>query len=476
MKQFFLALFLFTFSVCYSQGPTFGIQGKVVDSATKIPLNFITVFLIGSDGSHFKAGTGLDGTGAYRFDSLLNMADFTQMKLLKPEVTYFISAYDEMQGYYCSHKIQISTIGFTTSKTFTCDFELVHYKQLKNWPLINFPYVPFGLCRWTLSPSAKDSLDIVAKILKENPTLLIEIIGRVDTRERDSLRIHDFSSIVSKRRADTCRKYLISKGVDPFQLEKLGVGDSRPLIYPGLLKEKKTWAEKEKIYTVDREASFAILSLYYTPVRTVIYPQEYIPGISLHFREGDTILSKANRDSMKAVFRILRRYLGPVIELDIYADVGEEKDWSYMIASSRINRCEEYIKEQGIDPARFYIKMCDMNKEYSNTGKFKLAPIYYIPTLIPVLFSIVGTVTDEKTHNPIANATVHMIGTDLTNIPHNTDASGVYMFYPYDFNPGVSYQMKCVAPGYTIATAKDSVITNGLNASKKFEVDFVLRK
>jgi hypothetical protein len=174
--------------------------------------------------------------------------------------------------------------------------------------------------------------------------------------------------------------------------------------------------------------------------------------------------------------RILRRYSGPVIELDVFADLGEEKDWSYMFASSRMNACRNYILSQGIDPARFYTKLCDMNKEYSNTGRFKILPIYYIPTLLPVWFTIRGNVTDAITHKPIINATVHMLGTDLTDIPHQTDSTGHYQFFPYDFNPDVSYQVKCLAPGYSVQASTDSISTEGLKKSKEFVREFVMSK
>ena len=203
------------------------------------------------------------------------------------------------------------------------------------------------------------------------------------------------------------------------------------------------------------------------------YSQDYIKGATIHFA-ADTGLTQADKDSIKTVLRILRRYSGPVIEMDMYINQYDANGWTPRIGDARIRNAKKYILDQGIDPARIVVKVLYTTE--AELAKFKIVPIYYIPTIIPVLFSIVGTVTDAKTHNPIANATVHMIGTDLTNIPHNTDASGVYMFYPYDFNPSVSYQMKCVAPGYTIATAKDSVITEGLNASKKFVRDIELRR
>jgi outer membrane protein OmpA-like peptidoglycan-associated protein len=65
----------------------------------------------------------------------------------------------------------------------------------------------------------------VARILKENPSiLLVEIGGHTDNVGSDAANLR-----LSRSRAKEVRAYLISQGIDPNRLEAKGYGESRPV-------------------------------------------------------------------------------------------------------------------------------------------------------------------------------------------------------------------------------------------------------
>ena len=329
-----------------------------------------------------------------------------------------------------------------------------------------FPKARFDYKSANLSPAAKDSLNYTVKVMLQNPTIVMQLEGNSDNREEKELNI-----ALSLNRAQACKNYIASQGIDSVRLVIKGWGSRKAIVDPDIIGTLKSKAEREAAYQVNRRVEMRVANFSFIAKTT------YLPGASVHFAANDSTLTQANKDSMKAVLRILHRYSGPVIEIDVFGDGNAIQGLTFK--DGRLNACRNYMIDQGIDPARLIIGSFYPNSRlsnYPNQVKFKILPVYYVPLLKPVWFTIKGTVTDSKTHKPIANATVHMIGTDLSNIPHQTDAQGHYEFYPYDFNPGVAYQLKCVSSTYSVASNQAVINTEGLKESKEFDVDFQMMK
>lgn len=64
----------------------------------------------------------------------------------------------------------------------------------------------------------------IAKILKENPNISIEISGHTDSRGRSSL-----NRKISQERASSIMEYLISQGIDKTKLTAIGYGEEYPI-------------------------------------------------------------------------------------------------------------------------------------------------------------------------------------------------------------------------------------------------------
>ena len=67
-------------------------------------------------------------------------------------------------------------------------------------------------------------LDIVASILKANPTIYVEVQGHTD-----NVGTRDYNLDLSQRRAESVKKYLVDKGVDDWRLKAVGYGPDKPI-------------------------------------------------------------------------------------------------------------------------------------------------------------------------------------------------------------------------------------------------------
>jgi outer membrane protein OmpA-like peptidoglycan-associated protein len=75
-----------------------------------------------------------------------------------------------------------------------------------------------------LEPASLPVLDDAARILLENPALRVRITGHTD-----SLWVPEANLVLSKRRAEAVRDYLVSKGIDRSRLEATGRGETQPI-------------------------------------------------------------------------------------------------------------------------------------------------------------------------------------------------------------------------------------------------------
>lgn len=71
---------------------------------------------------------------------------------------------------------------------------------------------------------AKADLDMVVKLMKENPSLIVELGSHTDSRGSDQ-----YNHSLSQRRANSAVRYIISKGVDSKRITAKGYGESKLL-------------------------------------------------------------------------------------------------------------------------------------------------------------------------------------------------------------------------------------------------------
>jgi peptidoglycan-associated lipoprotein len=92
---------------------------------------------------------------------------------------------------------------------------------------IVLPNVFFDLAKWDLRPEAQQALDSVVTILNNNPTIVIELRSHTDYRDTD-----EKNDKLSFNRADTCVKYIASKGIAADRMVAVGMGEKDPFVIP----------------------------------------------------------------------------------------------------------------------------------------------------------------------------------------------------------------------------------------------------
>lgn len=81
----------------------------------------------------------------------------------------------------------------------------------------------FDTDKWDIKPESKVELDILVKIMKENPTLRIEISGHTDSRASVA-----HNQTLSENRAKSTVEYLVAHGIAATRFTTVGYGLSQP--------------------------------------------------------------------------------------------------------------------------------------------------------------------------------------------------------------------------------------------------------
>lgn len=79
--------------------------------------------------------------------------------------------------------------------------------------------------KWDIRPEAALEIDKIVEFLKDNPTISIELGSHTDSRGDDV-----YNMKLSQKRAESCKTYIISKGIKAERVSSKGYGESMPLI------------------------------------------------------------------------------------------------------------------------------------------------------------------------------------------------------------------------------------------------------
>jgi outer membrane protein OmpA-like peptidoglycan-associated protein len=106
----------------------------------------------------------------------------------------------------------------------------------------------FDYNKASLSESAKTMLDTSVQGLKENPLMKVRMAGYTSAEGTE-----EDNQILSERRANTVRNYLIEKGIAPERITVIGYGRTRPAVYevtPGDINSKEAHANMRVLFEV----------------------------------------------------------------------------------------------------------------------------------------------------------------------------------------------------------------------------------
>ena len=129
-----------------------------------------------------------------------------------------------------------------TDTTFNVALLLDKVELNKTFVLENIYY---DLDKYNIRPDAALELDKLLTILKDNPTLRIELGSHTDVRAADAYNIR-----LSQNRARSAVDYIVSKGIDPTRMTAKGYGETVLIV-----KNAKTEEEHQR----NRRTEFKIL-------------------------------------------------------------------------------------------------------------------------------------------------------------------------------------------------------------------------
>lgn len=124
----------------------------------------------------------------------------------------------------------------------------------------------FDFDRATLRPDSKPELDRVATVLKDNPSMKIEISGHTDSKGSATYNLR-----LSESRAKSVVDYLIASGIDKTKLAYKGYGFLKPIASNDTEEGRQTNRRTEfKVLEIDPNAKVSISSPVVTaPVETI---------------------------------------------------------------------------------------------------------------------------------------------------------------------------------------------------------------
>ncbi|ADY50690.1 OmpA/MotB domain protein [Pseudopedobacter saltans DSM 12145] len=89
---------------------------------------------------------------------------------------------------------------------------------------IRIENIYYDFDKWNIRPDAAVELDKLVKILKDNPTIWIELGSHTDSRGKDAYNLN-----LSQKRAESAVGYIVSRGIDKNRIAARGYGETQLL-------------------------------------------------------------------------------------------------------------------------------------------------------------------------------------------------------------------------------------------------------
>ncbi|RVU01394.1 flagellar motor protein MotB [Mucilaginibacter limnophilus] len=183
----------------FTQAPPLKLEGIAYDKTTRQPLAGTLVTL-------GKTAVRTDATGKYSFT-------------VQPNATYPLRG---EKATYLTESETVSTQGVIPPKTIRKDLYLDKIVLNKAIKIDNIYY---DYDQSYIRPDAAIELNKIIKLLKDNPTIEIELGSHTDSRGND-----DYNMALSRRRANAAVDYIITEGdIDEERITARGYGETRLL-------------------------------------------------------------------------------------------------------------------------------------------------------------------------------------------------------------------------------------------------------
>lgn len=220
-------------------------EGNSVGKGKDEPVQGVKVKLIGSDGNIYESITGIKGEFEFKLREKITYSLSTETGKESKSESF------QKDGYLANNEVKLlTTIGITENKTFE---ELFKVKPVV--PDLRMPQIRYALGKADLYPESKDSLNYLFNLLKDNPSVRIELSAHTDSRDNDDKNLK-----LSQARAESCVNYLVNeKGINAERIIAKGYGETMPIYTDAQIKAVKDKAQQEQMHGENRRTTFKVI-------------------------------------------------------------------------------------------------------------------------------------------------------------------------------------------------------------------------
>lgn len=182
----------------------FTLEGIAVEKASQQPLAGVVVELTNKKtGQKETATTGEDGKFFFK---------------LNPETEYMVMGSKDS---YFTNTEQVSTIGKKQSENMFVKLKLELEQIIVNKPIV-LENIYYDLDKYNIRADAAEGLDKLVGIMKDNPTISIELSSHTDSRAEDK-----YNMTLSQKRAESAVNYIVSHGISADRIVAKGYGETQ---------------------------------------------------------------------------------------------------------------------------------------------------------------------------------------------------------------------------------------------------------
>lgn len=252
MKQVFLVLMMMCCAFVDAQIMLSGIVRNATDK-TAVPNCYIV--LKGSDGTLVQARTNPSGEYQLKLhhNTKYDVYAATDITIKTPTAKF---------GFLASDDHGIFDITDSLIKNYYKDFELTPIIHCETLPRIMFKlnstemvtdYSAAIFYSDTSSYSVETEIKYLGKILKDNPTIVMELSAHCSSNEKCVKQL-------SLQRAEKVKEELVKLGINSKRLVCRGYGLEKLKVQNSVIKKAKTKEEKEALHAVNRRCVFKIIN------------------------------------------------------------------------------------------------------------------------------------------------------------------------------------------------------------------------
>lgn len=156
---------------------------------------------------------------------------------------------------YYPDTFAFNTLGLEESKTFEHRFflkalplpdPLPEFDTIEIAEAIVLENILYDFDKATIRPESEDDLNVVLGLMEEYPDMVIELGAHTDSRGKAT-----YNRNLSQRRADSAKRWLVTKGVNPNRIETKGYGMTVPQTVSDAVARRYDWIEAGAVLTDD---------------------------------------------------------------------------------------------------------------------------------------------------------------------------------------------------------------------------------